>query len=183
MKKILSLLLAAVLLVSLAACGGTESKEPAPASALEILEKVWGSYADDEKFPCGGGSGETMQMDAPGALDITDTDTLTFQYLVPADQTANVTDGASLIHGMLTNHFTCGVFKVADAAAFAETMHNVVSSNQWMCGMPEALLIATIADQYVLVAFGLNDLMGTFEAKLTGAYAGAKLVYDEVIAG
>ncbi len=55
MKKIISLVLAAVLTLSLAACGtknDSKGDQPAaPASALDLLEKVWSTYTDDEKFP------------------------------------------------------------------------------------------------------------------------------------
>ena len=52
MKKIIAMLLAVMLIASLAACGGntattpatTEAKVEVPASALEILEKVWADY-------------------------------------------------------------------------------------------------------------------------------------------
>ena len=78
MKKILSLVLAAVLTLSLAACGNkTDSKgdQPAaPASALDLLEKVWNTYTDDEKFPASGGdySEANSKEDAPGVYDLTD---------------------------------------------------------------------------------------------------------------
>ena len=58
MKKIISLVLAAVLTLSLAACGtknDSKGDQPAaPASALDLLEKVWSTYTDDEKFPASG---------------------------------------------------------------------------------------------------------------------------------
>jgi uncharacterized lipoprotein YehR (DUF1307 family) len=56
MKKILALLLAAVMVLSMAACGNnantdetqaTEATETA-ASALEILETIWAKYGEDE---------------------------------------------------------------------------------------------------------------------------------------
>ena len=58
MKRIVSILLCAVLLLSLAACGASapaDADDNAPASALELLETVWNSYSDDEKFPAAGG--------------------------------------------------------------------------------------------------------------------------------
>ena len=52
MKKIISLVLAAVLTLSLAACGtknDSKGDQPAaPASALDLLEKVWSTYTEDE---------------------------------------------------------------------------------------------------------------------------------------
>ena len=50
MKRIVSILLCAVLLLSLAACGASapaDADDNAPASALELLETVWNSYSDD----------------------------------------------------------------------------------------------------------------------------------------
>lgn len=187
MKKIIAMLLAVMLVVSMAACGGnadntpatTEAKEPVPASALEILEKVWGSYADDEKFfVFGGNMGENAVMDAPGAFDLTDTDGLTYTLLVPEEQAANIDGAASLIHGMLANNFTCGVFHVTgDVKAFAEAMKTAVTGNRWMCGMPEKLLISVVGGEYVLMAFGIGDAINPFEAKLAAAYPAAEQLY------
>lgn len=68
-EKILAFILAAVMVLSLAACadkgseGGATSPSGAqtnqPKSALEILEKVWSKYSTDEKFPATGGSENT----------------------------------------------------------------------------------------------------------------------------
>jgi hypothetical protein len=190
MKKIIAMLLAVMLVASMAACGNggaaetTEAKEPVPASALEILEKVWGSYADDEKFfVFGGNMGENAVMDAPGAFDLTDTDGLTYTLLVPADQAANIDGAASLVHGMLANNFTCGVFHVTgDVKAFAEAMKNAVMGNQWMCGMPEKMLITVVGGEYVLMAFGIGDAINPFQAKLTAAYPAAEQLYFENLA-
>ena len=188
MKKIIAMLLAVMLVASMAACGGnnatttpttTEAKVEVPASALEILETVWGSYADDEKFfVFGGNMGENAVMDAPGAFDLTDTDGLTYTLLVPEDQASNIDGAASLIHGMLANNFTCGVFHVTgDVKAFAEAMKTAVTGNRWMCGMPEKLLISVVGGEYVLMAFGIGDAINPFEAKLAAAYPAAEQLY------
>ena len=57
MKKLISLILAAVMVMSLAACGSKtdngDSGDQAytPASALDLLEKVWAAFPEDNKFP------------------------------------------------------------------------------------------------------------------------------------
>ena len=208
MKKLIALLLALVMVMSLAACGNKnetpenneanneveqtpENNETpevpevnAPASALEVLETIWGKYADDEKFPTMGGDMNNIVDGAPGAYGLEDVETLGVQLLVPADQVTNITEAASLFHGMMLNNFTCGVFKVAegvDAAAFAETMHGAVANAQWMCGMPEKELIAVIGGEYVLMTFGINDAVNPFEAKLLEAYPEATVVYSQAI--
>ena len=192
MKKIIAMLLAVMLVASMAACGGntattpatTEAKEPVPASALEILETVWGSYADDEKFfVFGGNMGENAVMDGPGKFDLTDTDGLTYTLLVPEAEAANIDDAASLIHGMLANNFTCGVFHVTgDVKAFAEAMKTAVTGNRWMCGMPEKLLISVVGGEYVLMAYGIGDAINPFEATLAAAYPAAEQLYFEDLA-
>ena len=190
MKKIIAMLLAVLLVASMAACanGGanetTGAKTEVPASALEILEKVWGSYAEEEKFfVYGGNMGENVVENAPGAFDVTDTDGLTYTLLVPAEQTANIDGAASLVHGMLANNFTCGVFHVTgDAKAFGEAMKTAVMGNQWMCGMPEKLLVSVIGGEYVLVAFGIGDAINPFQTKLAAAYPAAEQLYLEDLA-
>ena len=52
-----------------AAEGGTE-KEESKQAALELLNKVWASYTDDEKFPAAGGDYDNSVDDAAGAVNI-----------------------------------------------------------------------------------------------------------------
>lgn len=188
MKKFLSAILALTLLLSLAACGGNAAQETEavpvenPASALEMLETVWAEYAEEEKFPIIGGSMAAPVDNAPGAFDLAD-ESLNYLLLVPADQTANITEAASMIHAMNTNTFTCSAFKLSGttAADFGAAMKNAVLSNQWMCGFPDRLLIRAIGDEYVVVAFGVNDAMDPFETHLTAAYPGAATIASEPI--
>ena len=208
MKKLIALLLALVMVIGLVACGKTpvetpetpsndapatepateptpEATEPVvagPATALELLETVWGKFAEDEKFFVFGGDGLNMVDGAPGAY--TDMEALQSQLLVPVEEQDKVTEIASLFHGMMLNNFSCGAFKLAegvDAAAFADTMYTAVTGNQWMCGFPEKVMIAVVGDCVVMV-FGLNDAVNPFEAKLTEAYPDAEIKYSEALA-
>lgn len=193
MKKLMTLLLAAVMVLSMAACAGSGNAETTetteapqvniPASALEILENIWADFAEEEKFYVMGGDYNNPVDNAPGAVDVTMTDYLSYSLLVPEAQTGNVTEAASMMHGMLANNFTCGAFRVSDAAAFADAMHNAVANNPWMCGMPEKMTIAVIGGEYVLVAFGIHDAMNPFDTHLAAAYPDAQIVYNEAIAG
>lgn len=217
MKKLISLLLAFVMVAAMAAgCSiekdskdeteGTKettgtTKAPTepiaagPESALEILETVWASYAEEEMFMATGGDSayhiaqmekdETyMAPSAPGKFNLSETDELIFQKLVPETEISKITDAATLTH-MMSNNFSGGVYRMAaaDTEAFIAAMKDAVNGNMWMCGMPESLLIATVADEYVLVAWGVNDIMSVFESKFVAAYPDAKLVVDEAIAG
>lgn len=188
MKKILAFLLAAVMMLSFAACGNSEPAEGENAetevnvaSALEIIEKVWAEFGEDEKFFAMGGDYDNMVDGAPGA--VTNADYISSVLLVPAEASSEISEAAGLVHGMNLNSFTCGAFKVADAAAFAETMHGAIGSTQWMCGFPDKMVIATFGSEYVLVAFGVNDAINPFEEKLTAVYPEATIVYSEAITG
>jgi len=206
MKKIIAFLLAAIMVLSMAACGNTagnivgndasnedgtpaETEAPAvnvPGSALEVLENIWAAYGDEEKFPIIGGNMEAPVDGAPGNYDMAYAENLTWNLLVPADQLANVDQAATMIHMMNANTFTCGVVHMAagaDAAAFAAAMREAVQGNQWMCGFPETLVIAVIGGEYVLVAFGVNDAMNPFQTHLAEAYADAEVLYNEPVAG
>ena len=189
MKKFTAMaLVLAMMLTLFAGCG---KKEPAqteapvamPGSALEILETVWAAYGDEEKFPVIGGNIEANIMDAPGYYDMTYAENMTYNLLVPADKIENVSEAASMIHMMNANTFTCGVFKLngISAADFGAAMKDAVLNNQWMCGFPETLLIRNFSDAYVLVAFGVNDAMTTFEKHLSEAYPGMETIANEPI--
>ena len=95
MKKIIALVIASIMLVSaltLVSCGNkdnpnestngttteatttTEKKEtpvtPTYANALDLYNKIWGTYTDDEKFPSGGGDVDHNSYEGPGFFDI-----------------------------------------------------------------------------------------------------------------
>ncbi len=186
MKKIIALLLALTMLVAFAGCNNTTAPEttegteatPVAASALEILETVWGQFGDDEKFFVMGGDFDAMVDGAPGK--VTNTDFMTGNLIVPADQTANITDAAALTHGMNANTFTCAAYAVADAQAFATAMQTAIQGNQWMCGFPEKLVIAEVGG-YVVVMFGHGDAVNPFQTKLTAAYPTTNVLVDEAI--
>lgn len=192
MKKLVTLCLVLVMVLSMAACGNRNEVTPTepdaalvevPGSALEILETVWALYGDDEKFPVMGGDTNNMVDGAPGTFDHTDAEMLTYQLLVPENQAANIDEAASLFHGMMLNNFTCGVFHVAgNANDFADAMVGAVKNNQWRCGFPDTMLVTIIGGEYVLMAFGINDAMNPFTAKLLEAYPNAQTVANEAIA-
>ena len=171
---------------------GTENTTDTPdepetpeTSALDILNTIWNSYADDEKFAIIGGNGENMIMDAPGKLDHTDTQTMSNSYYIPEANVSMVDDAASMIHMMNTNHFTGGIYHIADSANiadFASAVKDSILGAQWICGFPDELLIISV-DDYVIVAFGATELIDTFSARTTAAYENAEILYNESIAG
>ena len=163
---------------------GSVSQE-APESALQILQNVWNAYGEDEKFPVIGGNMENPVDNAPGDFDMSYAENLVGNLVIPADQLAKVRSAALMVHMMNANTFTAGAVQLNDgndAAAFAKTMQEALQNNQWICGSPEKLLIATFDGNYVLVAFGVTDAMTTFQSKLAQAYPEVSIAYAENIA-
>lgn len=190
MKKLLCVILAAVMVLSLAACSG--SNNPAGgdggveiADSLALLTTVWDSYTEDEKFPAAGGDYENNVMDGPGSIDIStlEADELDYLLALNAEGAALIDDAASLTHMMNANTFTCGAFKVKnadDVASLAELLKDNILKRQWMCGFPDKLVVASV-DDVVLAFFGKNDNIDTFKAKLTEAYASAEVISESPI--
>ena len=194
MKKILAFILAAVMVLSLAACadkgseGGATSPSGAqkdqPKSALEILEKVWSKYSTDEKFPATGGSEKHMKEDKPSKFDVSDAEALDFELGFPKAQASEIDDAASLMHMLNQNNFSCGVYHVKDsgnAEALAGKIKENILARQWLCGFPEKLVILTVGD-YIVSVFGAGELTDTFVAKLSAEYSSAKQLFDVPIA-
>ena len=194
MKKILAFVLAAVMVLSLAACtdkgseGGATSPSGAqtnqPKSALEILEKVWCKYSTDEKFPATGGSEKHMKEDKPGKFDVSDAEALDFELGFPKAQASEIDDAASLMHMLNQNNFSCGVYHVKDSGnveALAGKIKENILARQWLCGFPEKLVILTVGD-YIVSVFGAGELTGTFVAKLSAEYSSARQLFDVPIA-
>ncbi len=195
MKKILAIVLALVMVMAMAACGSKEATTTTAAtttvsavsveSALELMETVWANYAEDEMFASIGGDFGNPVDNAPGTYSLEEAEGLASVLLIPADQLANVTEAATLMHMMNANTFSGGAVRLAegtDAAAFTKAVRDAIQNNQWMCGFPEKLLVATLGD-YVVIAYGHSDAMGPFQQHLVEAYADIELSYDEAIGG
>ncbi len=216
MKKILALILAGVMLLSFAACGGNDTNEEttteapvtethvedtteaaveesteAPASsdsaaadAAGLLNQVWAKFADDEKFFAMGGHFSNPVDGAAGKYDITMVEDLDGSLGLPQANAAQIDDAASLMHAMNANTFTGAAYHLTagtDAAAFASDIKAHLATRQWMCGIPETLLIVAV-DGYVVTAFGANDIVSNFKTKLAGEFASAQVLVEEPIA-
>lgn len=204
MKRSIALIL--VLLLALSGCAGrnktpetTENTENTKDSstqttapllsgdgAVQVLEKVWARYGEEERFFASGGHPESAVDNAPGSYDITDTESLTFGLLVPEGQLPYLKEAASLVHAMNSNILSAAAFRLtkeANSEAFAKAMRDAIQGNQWICGFPETLLIADMGRGNLLISFGVNDAMDPFQSNLTEAYGDAQILYKEAITG
>ena len=151
--------------------------------ALTILNAIWNTYSDEEKFPAAGGDSEHAVDGAPGSFDASNADNLSYLLTFPADDASLIDSAASLVHMMNLNTFTCGAFHVADAnnvARLADDLRTTIQAKHWMCGFPDKLVIVTVG-QSVLSVYGNEELVNTFRDKLLTSYSAATAVYDEAI--
>ena len=214
MKKFITLMLAAAMMLTLASCasdkndgnettdpettvnenvgneneGGeeeTEEKDETPATGAEaVVEKIWGAYAENDKFPCGGGDSENMDFEGPAAFDITKTDELDGTLGLPAELAGSLESAASFMHMMNANTFTGACYEVkegTDVAAFAETLKTNILARRWMCGIPETLVIINIDGEFVISAFGADDIIQTLKTNTTAQYASATVVVETAV--
>lgn len=171
----------------------TETPKPEPPAedkpaaavddALTILNAIWNTYSDEEKFPAAGGDSEHAVDGAPGSFDVSNADSLSYQLTFPADDASLIDSAASLVHMMNLNTFTCGAFHVADAnnvARLADDLRTTIQAKHWMCGFPDKLVIVTVG-QSVFSVYGNEELVNTFRDKLLASYPTAAAVYDEAI--
>ena len=151
--------------------------------ALTILNAIWNTYSDEEKFPAAGGDSEHAVDGAPGSFDVSNADSLSYLLTFPADDASLIDSAASLVHMMNLNTFTCGAFHVADAnnvTRLADDLRTTIQAKRWMCGFPDKLVIVTVG-QSVLSVYGSEELVNTFRDKLLASYSAATAVYDEAI--
>lgn len=187
MKKIVALLLAMTLALSLTACGDGKTAETTKddtegKTAVDILKDSWAVYEEAEKFAIAGGDYNTMVPDAPGAVDVSDGETLDALLGFPADSAGLIDDGASLMHMMNQNTFTAGAYHVTktdDVQTVADAIKENIMNRQWMCGFPDDLVVYSVGTNYVVAVFGAEDVVDNFEDALEEVYASTKILYDE----
>lgn len=160
-----------------------DSKANTPTSPLNLLNTVWKSYSDDEKFPAAGGdfSEENMKDGAPGNFSVSDSSALASTLAVPEESAGLLKKAASLAHMMNLNTFTAGAFQLKDsknADKFAEGMKNSLENRRWVCGFPDKFVIIKV-DGYVVSAFGAADLIDTFKSKTLKAYKNASVYCEQ----
>lgn len=156
-----------------------------PSSPLNLLNTVWKSYSEDDKFPASGGdySEENAKDDAPGKFDVSDSAVLESTLAVPEDSADLLKNAASLTHMMNLNTFTAGAFQLKDsknADKFAKAMKEGIENRRWVCGFPDKFVIIKV-NGYVVSAFGAEDLIDTFKSKTLKAYQDAKVYCEENI--
>ena len=162
---------------------GTDSSESISSPEAALLSSIYNAFAEDQKFPIGGGDSANLVMDAPGAFDITNVEELESSLGFPSSQAANIDGAASMIHMMNANTFTGAAYHLidgADADAFAEAVKETVLAKQWICGMPDTLVILS-ADGYIITAYGNAELIENFKTTALSAVSGSEVILETPI--
>lgn len=155
----------------------------ADTEAAAILRKIWDAVDEKDRFAAYGGTVEHSVENAPGDLDMTNTEELTAKYMIPEDQLPYLQQGASLVHMMNSNIFTGCAFKLAqgaDGKTVAKAIRDHLQKVNWICGQPDRLMIALVQD-HLLMAFGKQMLMQGIQSKLTEVYPDAQMLYNEAV--
>lgn len=158
----------------------TPSAEAIASPEADLLNSIYSAFAEDQKFPVGGGDSSNMVMDGSGALSLDNADEWTNSLAFPADQADNIDGAASMIHMMNANTFTSAAYHLTDGAnsdAFAEAVKETVLAKQWICGMPDTLVILS-ANDYVITAFGAADLIENFKTTALSAISGSEVILE-----
>lgn len=190
MKKIISHIIRTMVILAMAVtvtgCGSSTDeagggKESAYADALSVLTAVVGAYTGDDLFAMYGGDQANAVMDAPGKFDVSKTDELENVYGLPADQSANIEDAASMVHMMNANTFTgivCRLKDGVDMDAFVDSVKSSILARQWICGQPDTLVIINVDGRYVAVAFGVAEMMEDFKTNALSALNGSQVITE-----
>lgn len=182
MKKILSMLLATMLVFTLVACGNGNQKGAADETTVEILKKVWEAYPEEGKFPVGGGTPDAVIMDEPGSVNVNDAEALDSILGFPQASIALLEDAASLMHMMNVNTFTAGAYRISEpdeTEMLIADMQDNIMNRQWICGFPDTLIIVQIGEDVLISAFGNAEAIETFKTTIQDVYKGAEVVCEE----
>ncbi len=201
-KGLLCTLLAIVMVVVLAACGTEVTKDNVNKestqntqeestqqesnvtieSPVALLDSVWSMYAEEDKFPVMGGDFETAANDAAGSFNISDVENATASLHITEEALKLVDNVGTITHAMNANTFSAAAYHLADksnAKTFVESLKDSIKGTQWMCGFPDTLIIYTVADEYVVAAFGNADAIENFKTKLETVYGKSAILNVE----
>ena len=193
MKRKLAILLIALMTVSITGCSKKEAAEGNNSvqetvkidaeDSLDLINTVWSNYDEANKFAVGGGDSANLNFEGPGAFDISVTDELDATLGFPTAQAEKIDNAASMMNAMMANNFTAGVYHLKDAASKDEVAGAIkenIMSRQWMCGMPEKMVVISAGD-YIISAFGLADVIDTFKAEVVETYDVSEVLFEESI--
>lgn len=207
MKKLLAMILAAMMLLSFVACGnGAETEtdvnneanvetEAAPElsykSALELLNQIFNGYnagaTEETKLYVAGGNinnFETTSAEGPAKFVALADEDYDQNLGYPAADASKIDDAASMFNMMNVNVFNCYTVHFTnsgDVDAMVETIKANILARQWVCGAPEKLVIVKIPGDYLVVVWGavqFGGIVDPFVASIANSVEGATTVVE-----
>ncbi len=153
----------------------------------DVINKVVDTYSEENKFFAIGGDMEAPVDGKAGLMKLSDTETVNYMLHTNDELLSQVDEVASFVHAMNANTFTSGAFKLKDASgaeAFTTSLKDSVLATQWMCGVPEKIVVFTVnGGDYVVYAVGNGEAVEYFKTQLTTVMGeSAVLVTDEAVA-
>ena len=125
-----------------------------------------------------------MSMEGPGEFDAKNTEELDATLGLAAADAANIETAASMMHMMNANNFTGAAYTLksgTDANAFIENTKTNILARQWICGIPETLVIINVNDNTILTAFGSNEIISTFKTNVLNTLEGATVAVEQAV--
>lgn len=173
MKKLLALILAMIMMLSFAACGGNaETEEPSDETEVtpvegtpeELIEKIYAEFAAQPEFP-------VMTM------NLADMDAEAFPMYTGLADNSKVKEAAFSEAMMGSQAYSMVVVRLNDAAdseSVATEMLNGIDTRKWICVEADDLAVAAYGDVIMLYmvdsTFGLpsTDAIAAFNAVCGG---------------
>lgn len=180
-KKLSGAVMASALLCGCA--GNNGAPDNSISSALSVLETVWNSYAEEERFFVVGGNQENAKEGAPAAFDVEKTEELESMFLVPKKEASSVEDAASMVHAMNTNVFSSVVFQIkegVDIKSFMAMLEKEGSEKKWLCGAPEILSISQLNEDTISLTFGTEENVKKFVDILSSKYKDILTIQENI---
>lgn len=173
MKKLLALILAMIMMLSFAACGGNaETEEPSGETEVtpvegtpeELIDKIYAEFAKQPEFP-------VMTM------NLADMDAESFPMFTGLADNSKVKEAAFSEAMMGSQAYSMVIVRLNDAAdseSVATEMLNGIDTRKWICVEADDLAVAAYGDVIMLYmvdsTFGLpsTDAVAAFNAVCGG---------------
>ena len=168
MKKIVSIVLALSLVLSLAACGGKKAEETqAPALSVEgTMEELLNKTIEQRPVEFMGG---VIPVDL---TDASEDGLWAIKSYTGLDSAENITEAAAFEPMMGSLAFSMVLVRVADGAdakAVAESMKSGIDTRKWICVEADDLKVAGFGDVVMLIM--VNSDSGMTSQSFVDAFA------------
>ena len=167
MKKIVSIVLALSLVLSLAACGGKKSEETQPALSVEgTMEELLNKTIEQRPVEFMGG---VIPVDL---TDSSEDGLWAIKSYTGLDSAEKITEAAAFEPMMGSLAFSMVLVRVADGAdskAVAESMKSGIDTRKWICVEADDLKVAGFGDVVMLIM--VNSDSGMTAQSFVDAFA------------